>query len=133
MAMTEVDKQDFVNAYTKVLVTSWSSEEYHDRLKEDPRAALAEMGLTVPEGASLEVITTVPEDAAEDGGNGHLDRQLAQWEEGASTGNYRIYVPDTPRIDTAELNMSELEGVAGGDGAGDCGIGCCCCPCSCCT
>lgn len=126
MPMSDAEKQEFVNAYTKVLVTSWSSEEYRDRLNTEPIEALAEAGLEVPEGASVAVVTSIPEEA-DPSGKGHLDRQIAQWEAGEESQAYTIYVPDTPRIDMSDIDMDDLESVAGGD------VNCCCCPCSCCT
>lgn len=128
MAMNENEKREFINAYTKALVTSWSSEEYTTRLQGDPRAALAEAGLEVPAGARLEIIRTVPEEADADATNGHLDRQVALWQVGLDTGLYQVYVPDTPQVDLESLDLEDLEAVAGGMA-----INCCCCPCSCCT
>lgn len=127
MAMNENEKREFINAYTKALVTSWSSEEYAERLQSDSRAALAEAGLEVPADARLEIIRTVPEDADTNATNGHLDRQVALWQVGLDTGLYQVYIPDTPQVDLESLDLEDLEAVAGGD------INCCCCPCSCCT
>lgn len=127
MAMNENEKREFINAYTKALVTSWSSEEYAERLQNDSRAALAEAGLEVPADARLEIIRTVPEDADTNATNGHLDRQVALWQVGLDTGLYQVYIPDTPQVDLESLDLEDLEAVAGGD------INCCCCPCSCCT
>lgn len=128
MPMSEVEKTEFVNAYTRALVTSWSSEEFASRLQSDPRAALAEVGLEIPPTARIEVVRSVPTEtdpAATP--TGHLARQIALWQVGLDTGYYELYIPDTPQVDVSDLNLDELADVAGGD------INCCCCPCSCCT
>lgn len=125
--MTESEKEEFVSDYTKALVTSWSSEDYRERLREQPIEALAEVGLVVPPDSRVEIVTTIPEEPGGDDGTGHLDRQIARWEEGRESGNYRVYIPDTPRIDVSDIDMSDLEDVSAGD------VNCCCCPCSCCT
>jgi hypothetical protein len=133
MALSEAEKTEFINSYTRALVTSWSSEEYSQRLGSDPRAALAEVGLEVPAKARIDIVRTIPEETDPDAANGHLDRQVALWQVGVDTGYFQVYIPDTPQVDTADLALDELADVAGGltPEVGD--INCCCCPCSCCT
>lgn len=132
MAITEEQKNNFVDAYTKALVTSWSSEEFAAKLESDPRAAFAEVGLELPADARIEVVrnignTETPEGDAEQGeSQGSLDLQLGLYEKGLETGYYEFHMPETPQVDTAELNIDELADVAGG------GVYCCCCPCCCC-
>jgi len=130
MPMTDDDKSGFVDAYTKALVASWSSEEYAARLDTDPRGALAEVGLHIPADARVAIVRTIPEEpaGAEGSQQEHLNRQIALWQVGLDTGYYEVYIPDTPQIDTAELDLDQLADVAGGWV-----IACCCCPCSCCT
>jgi hypothetical protein len=130
MPLSDDDRNAFVDAYTKALVSSWSSEEYAARLDSDPRAALAEVGLHVPAGARVSIIRTIPEEpaGAEAGQEEHLNRQIALWQAGVETGFYEVYIPDTPQIDAANLDLDQLADVAGGST-----IACCCCPCSCCT
>jgi hypothetical protein len=129
MSMSEHEKNEFVDAYTKALVSSWSSDDYTSRLERNPRAALAEVGLSVPADARINVVRTVPEEpASSTDQHGHLDRQIALWQVGIDTGYYEIYIPETPQVDTADLDLDELADVAAG-----LSIYCCCCPCSCCT
>ena len=130
MSMSDDQKNAFVDSYTKALVSSWSSEEFAERLQNEPRTALAEVGLNVPAGARVAIVRSIPEEPApeQNGAHQHLDRQIALWQVGLETGYYEVYIPDTPQIDTADLNLDELADVAGGWS-----VGCCCCPCSCCT
>ena len=116
------ERASFVDAYTRVLTGSWSSEEYARRLDEDPRAALAESGLSVPDGADIELVRTAS-------GEPDLAAQVELWEEGRRTGRYRLYLPTTPRVYTRDLTDDDLGAVSGGNAAACCS----CCPCSCST
>jgi hypothetical protein len=127
MAMSDTEMNDFINVYTKALVTSWSSEEYTQRLTDSPRNALAEVGLELPANARISIIKTIPEESDPTAARGHLDRQVALWQVGLDTGYYELYIPSTPQVDAENLDLNELQAVAGGD------VNCCCCPCSCCT
>jgi hypothetical protein len=127
--MSEHQKNEFVDAYTKALVSSWSSDEFTSRLERNPAEALAEVGLHIPSGSRVEIVRDIPEDSdPTPGQKGHLDRQVALWQVGLDTGYFELYIPATPQIDTADLNLDELADVAAG-----LSIHCCCCPCSCCT
>ena len=123
MALNPRERAEFVNSYTRVLITAWSSEEFAARLSEDPRAALAEAGLNVPADGEIVVVRTIPEGKHD----GNLDRQVELWELGQNTGHYEFHIPETPQVDTAELSEGDLDAIAAGD------VNCCCCPCSCCT
>ncbi len=46
----------------KAIARSWKDDDYRNRLLEDPRAALADLGVDVPEGT---VIRLVPDDLVE--------------------------------------------------------------------
>ena len=127
MAVTEAQKNEFIDAYTKALLTSWSNDDYAARLESDPRAALAEVGLVLPENATVTIGRGEPTSAqAEQSQEGRLDRQVALYEAGLQSGNFEFHIPATPQLDTSELDVDELAEVAGGD------INCCCCPCCCC-
>lgn len=127
MALNEAQKNEFIDAYTKVLLTSWSSDEYSQRLDSDPRAALAEAGLQLPEDAKVTITRSAAETTGdEETQRSRLDNQVALYEKGQQTGVYEFHLPATPQIDTSELEDAELEGVSGGVFA------CCCCPCCCC-
>lgn len=123
----EQDKQEFVNAYTRVLVNAWSSEEFSAQLESDPRAALAEAGLEVPEGVEVKVVREAGGPEADLAPQERLNKQYERWTAAEETGEVIVFVPATPRVDVKDLEMSDLESVAGGD------FNCCCCPCCCCT
>jgi hypothetical protein len=124
MALNAQERAEFVNTYTRVLITAWSSEDFSNRLAQDPKAALAEAGLAIPADASVEIVRTVTEGSSE----ATLDSQVQLWETGLATGRYVLYVPETPQIDMAELSEGDLDAVAAG-----LTIACCCTPCCCCT
>ena len=123
MTLNPRERTEFVNAYTRVLITAWSSEEFSAKLDGNPREALAEAGLEVPAGARIEVVRTVPEGQHET----NLDVQVALWERGLESGTFEFHIPETPQIDMAELSEGDLDSIAAGD------VNCCCCPCCCCT
>jgi len=123
MTMTQQERAEFVNAYTRVLITAWSSAEFADRLVTDPNAALRECGIELPASATIALVRQIPEGHHE----GSLDVQIALWERGQETGTYELHVPETPQVDTAELSEGDLDSIAAGD------FYCCCCPCCCCT
>ena len=119
MALNPQERAEFVNAFTRLLITAWSSEEFSARLVGDPRSALAEVGLEVPANAEIVLDRSITGQR-----EGNMDGQVALWEEGLATGRFELHVPETPQIDTAELSESDLDAVAAGSS-------CCCCPCTC--
>lgn len=49
---------------SKVVARAWADESFRERLKADPRAAVAEeTGITVPESINVEVLEETPETA----------------------------------------------------------------------
>ena len=122
MAMDPQERAEFVDAYTRVLITAWSSEEFSGRLESDPAAALRECGIELPADATIELVRTIPEGEHE----GSLDTQIEAWNAGAATGHYVLHIPDTPQVNTAELSEGDLDSIAAG-----LTIYACCCPCSC--
>ncbi|MFC4589592.1 hypothetical protein [Sphaerisporangium corydalis] len=124
MALNPQERTEFVNAYTRVLITAWSSEEFSTKLDTNPREALAEAGLELPAGAQVTLVRNVPEGHHDS----NLDVQVALWERGLESGVFEFHVPETPQIDLAELSEGDLDSIAAGVD-----INCCCCPCCCCT
>lgn len=118
-----MQREEFVSNYAKVLTNAWSDEAFAQRLSSNPQAVLTENGLPVAADADVEIIRNTQ-------GEGDLDEQVRLWEQGESTGHYKLYVPATPQIEEGELSEAELEGVAG---AGDTSVTVCCCcsPCCC--
>jgi len=118
------ERAEFINAYTRALITAWSSEEYAAKLTSDARTALAEVGLEVPANAEIVVVRTVP------GGHheANLDVQVELWEAGLASNRFEFHIPDTPQVDMSELSEGDLADITAG-----LTINCCCCPCCCCT
>ena len=138
--MEGAERTAFVNQYTKLVITAWSDEGVMNRLKSDPTKVAKEFGLDVPAGASVKLISQIP---TEGDHSPNLDVQLRDWDAGKDSGVYTLHVPETPQIDTEELDELELTTISGGraasGAAGTAGtVGgdnycCCCCPCCCCT
>src|SRR5690349_21136103 len=99
MTMTAQERTEFVNAYTRALITAWSSEDFSHRLAQDPKATLTDVGLNIPAGAQVELIRTIP---AETGAEADIDAQVALWETALSTGRYELHIPETPQVGMAE-------------------------------
>ena len=137
--MEGAERTAFVNGYTKLVITAWSDEAVMSRLRSDPGRVAKEFGLDVPPGASVRLISQIP------AGGDHspnLDVQLRDWDKGRSSGVYELHVPETPLLDTEELDEYELTAISGGRAATTAGGAtsvsgsnccCCCCPCCCCT
>lgn len=123
MAMNAQERTEFVDAYTRLLITTWSSEEFASRVDADLQGAMKECGLAVPANAIVERVRDIPEVQREGG----LDVQIEAWERGLETGHFYLHLPETPELDIAELSEGELEGVAAGTY-----VCCCCCPCCSC-
>lgn len=122
--MEQHAKEAFLASYTKILVAAWTDDEYAQRLGTDPESAIGEFGLEVPDGGTLTITRTIPEDAGEPS----EDVAIGKWEAGTNTGTYVLSVPQTPQVDLSELSESDLMAVSAGWG-----ISCCSCPCSCCS
>jgi hypothetical protein len=117
--MDPTERQNFVRSYTKILTNAWSNEEFASQLRSSPAETLAANGLSVPSGSTVEILDS-------EGSEGTLDDQVSIWEQGASSGVFKLYVPEVPKIEEGELGESELEAVAG---AGEVTVCCCCTPC----
>lgn len=118
--MDQRSKATFIASYTKVLNQAWSSDEFVRRLESEPQTVLAENGLAMVVGGTVTIERS-------NGGAPDLDAQVFLWENGHATGQYVLYVPNTPQICTTELTEADLDDVSGG-GADAC---CCCNPCCC--
>jgi hypothetical protein len=123
MTLSEQERADFVGGYTRAVINAWSNEEFAAALDSDPKTALAEVGIALPEGAKVTVDRRNP--TAEEESSCDIEQQVKLYEDGRSNGNYVFLIPSTPQIETEELSEEDLVGAAGG--------GCCCCPCCCCT
>jgi hypothetical protein len=117
-------RAEFINAYTRALITAWSSDEFAAKLTASPRIALAEAGLEIPADAEIVVVRTVPGGQHE----GNLEVQVELWEAGLANGRYEFHIPETPQVDMSELSEGDLADITAGVA-----IYACCCPCCCCT
>jgi hypothetical protein len=62
--MTEAAAPNRRDIEAKIVARAWADESFRDRLKADPRAAVAEeTGVTVPESVAIEVLEETPEKA----------------------------------------------------------------------
>ena len=51
------------NPYGQLIAKAWSDEGFKARLKADPKAAMKEAGIDVPEGVDIEVVESTQEKA----------------------------------------------------------------------
>ena len=122
--MTPHERAHFVAAYTEILLAAWSSRSFAELLDTDPRVAVAQFGLDVGDQARIDV----RQEISADHGPADLEIAVADWFAGQRSGHYRLYVPSTPQLDVAELDLDDLETLAAGHSAAQC----CCTPCCSC-
>ncbi len=115
-------RDEFLNAYYKLLIRSWNDPQEMAKLLGDPTGVAVQAGLPVAEGASVRV-------DQHDNPRGHndIEDQIRDFAKGAVDGEHVLYVSPQPLIDLAELTDDEIAGVQGG------GSVYCCCPCCCCA
>lgn len=117
--------EEFNQAYSTVLVKSWTDEEFSTLLDNDPVEALRSCGLELPSGASVNVWRHIAEDAPAPS----EDAAFELWRLGEQTGTYMMSVPPIDEISSKELDEADLEKIAAGWS-----VSCCsCCPCCCCV
>ncbi len=83
MNQEEQDKR-----YGQLIAKAWADEEFKAKLKADPKAAMAEVGMDLAEGVDIEVVESTPEKAY-------------------------LVIPPKPEA-VGELSDEDLEKVAGG-------------------
>ena len=117
--MSPGDRALFIAVYSRLVAEVWADPAAERALADDPRALLAEHGLTVPDNVHVTVVRDA-RDAEPD-----IEVQVRSWQDAPRTGTFVLYVPSTDPIGSAELAEDELDSVVGGlDSA--CA---CCCPC----
>lgn len=124
MTLSEQERADFVGGYTRAVINAWSNEEFAATLDSNPKAALAEVGIAIPDGATVQVDRRDP--TPEEESETNIEQQVKLYEDGQASGSYVFLIPSTPQVETEELSDEDLAGVSGGSS-------CCCCPCCCCT
>ncbi len=128
MGRFEVERQNFIRAYTRLLVSSWSDDLYLQRLFASPRDVLAQEGLEVPAAVTIRIERAAAPVMGADAPEAALDTQVELWLKAEETGELVLYIPDAPLITTESLDAIDLAGVSGGEA-----VVCCCCPCTCCV
>jgi hypothetical protein len=62
--MSEAAAPDRRDLEARIVARAWADESFRDRLRADPRAAVAEeTGITVPESVAIEVLEETPDKA----------------------------------------------------------------------
>jgi hypothetical protein len=120
MAMDTRQREQFVQAWGKILMESWEDEDFKQRLHTDTKAVLTENGLTIQDDAQIE-LKAPPPDAGPD-----LEKQIQLFEQGQETGQYLFYVQESNQLETQEVSETELEGVSAGACCSSI-LSCCCC------
>lgn len=128
MSRYEAERQNFIRAYTRLLVSSWSDESYMERMMNSPREVLAQEGLDVPDYVEICIQRTTAPVIDSGASDAALNTQVDLWLEAEEAGKLVLYVPDAPVITTECLGVDDLAAVSGGEA-----VLCCCCPCSCCV
>lgn len=128
MGRFEVERQNFIHAYTRLLVSSWSDDHYLKRLLESPHEVLSEAGLEVPDSVAVRIERSSAPISPRESSEAALNTQVDLWWNAEERGELVLYVPDAPVIAMEDLDATDLAGISGG-GA----VVCCCCPCSCCV
>lgn len=128
MGRFEVERQNFIHAYTRLLVSSWSDDLYLKRLLESPHDVLSEAGLEIPDSVAIRIERNSALISPQESSEAALNAQIDLWLNAEERGELVLYVPDAPVIATENLNAADLSRISGGNA-----VVCCCCPCSCCV
>ena len=117
--------QDFVAAYTKLLVAVWTDEKLADHLRSDPHTVAADAGLMIP--ADVEVTVSETTGEVSDDPQAELEAYYDDFQKGLADKAVTLIIPPAPPLNVQDLTSDDLAGVAGGAV-----VCCCCCPCCCC-
>jgi hypothetical protein len=120
MTLSDEERADFIGGYTRALINAWTTEEFAAKLDVDPKAALVEAGIVIPDNAEVRIDRGLAGPSA--------DNQQGSLDEGRTTGVYRFSIPADPQIDTNELSEEDLAGMAAGTS-----YCCSCCTNPCCS
>jgi hypothetical protein len=127
MTLSDEERADFIGGYTRALINAWSTEEFAAKLDVDPKAALVEVGIVIPDNSEVRVDRGLAGPSA-DNQPGSLEDQVQMYDEGRTTGVYRFSIPADPQIETNELSEEDLAGMAAGTS-----YCCSCCTNPCCS
>lgn len=117
--------QEFMQAYTKLLVAVWTDQAVADRLRSNPHGVAADAGLVIPSDVKITVVEAAGEPAEEP--QAAMEAYYNDFQKGLADKAVTLAVPPAPQLDAQNLNAEDLVDVAGG-------LSCCCCcpPCCCC-
>lgn len=114
---TDVQDQQFIHNYSKVLVQAWTDASFNAKLHDDPQFVLNQNGFAIPDSATVNI-----EDAE---GSPDLEAQVKAWNDGHDSGHYVFYVPEQPQLGVE--TSKDPTGLAQDTYC------CSCCPCCTCT
>ena len=117
---------DFRDQYLQFLIKDWTDDTFSRQIDADPKAALAEVGVHIPDNVAVQVIRHAAGEVNPYEGQsneGALEVQAALFEQGLQTGTVQIHLPAAPATDSEELSGADLSEVAAGQ------VPCCCCCC----
>lgn len=96
MSRFECERQGFIRAYTRILVSSWSDESYLNRLITNPRDVLSQEGLEIPDSVAVRVERTGALVLDGPSSEAALDQQVSRWLDAEEQGELLLYIPDAP-------------------------------------
>jgi len=112
-----LDTATFKDIYIRLLVRAWSDDAYRQVVLTAPHQSLTEVGFDLPADATVRI----EENSFSEYEEPSLDRAAEVWNEGYTTGVFRLSLPASSPVDLVELKDEELQGLAGGF----------CCSCCC--
>ena len=102
MGRFETERQNFIRAYTRLLVSSWSDDLYLQRLLASPRDVLAEAGLEIPASVVIRVERQAAPVPVSSSSEEALNVQVNLWFMAEERGELVLYVPDAPTVTTED-------------------------------
>ena len=117
---------DFRDQYLQFLIKDWTDDTFSRQIDADPKSALAEVGVHIPDNVSVQIVRHVAGEVNTyegDSNEAALDVQAALFAQGLQTGKVQIHLPAAPAADSEELSEADLTEVAAGE------VPCCCCCC----
>jgi hypothetical protein len=100
------NKQQFLDSYKTVLTRAWSDDAFMKQLQADPKATLADNGISTGSDEQVEIMNSPAAEKIS------ADKVMEHWD--TSTSKHKLYLPQKPAAADRELSESELSGVAGG-------------------
>jgi hypothetical protein len=114
MAELSAEDRERLSAYSGLVQGIWEDDDFKGRALADPRAALAEHGWEVPEGAEVRIeVIEFDESTLQDPPSN--DEIATSWREGLEADELVVVVPTAPAASEPEtISDEQLAGVDGG-------------------